>query len=470
MFSPRSPLGSRVVPFSYSSTTPRICAVASLLLVCALVTTAAAGPSLNIPTAQQDSAPPSSDKEDSDRRENKEAHVDKDRKDATRGRVQVDAQGLHVSSADGRHNLHLTPFIQFAHHHMLTDSPDGMASGTRIEHFRPILAGQYNEILDYIFILQITADDVSLLYGFINLRPHERVQLRVGLQNPIFAIEMRQFQQAMLFINRSMDSSIGVVCDLGVALDLRPIDPLQFEIGVYNGTDDHHVFSGIQEKSISGEIGARWYAVGQDAPSADIPGFLTFGTAAVLRRSDADAQNPHLTPHVSPGQHVFMNYADGVYAEGRTLATTVFAHAGYKGLYAEGKFTTSNQQVRHANGQGRVVKHAWLASLAYTLGGSTGWSGTTVQRSVFDGGLGALQFKFRGHGLAAHARGGPFLEVENTPANALSANGLSAGVSWFLVDGLRIQADYNWTRFHADHNALDHRREHLLSLGITAGY
>src|SRR5699024_1454332 len=245
-------------------------------------------------------------------------------------------------------NFNLTPFIQFAHHQMLTDSPDGMASGTRIEHFRPILAGQYNEILDYIFILQITADSVSLLYGFTNVRLHDRVQLRVGLQNPIFAIEMRQFQQAMLFINRSMDSSIGVICDLGIALDLRPVDALQLEIGVYNGTDDHHVFSGIQESSISGEIGARWYAIGRDAPPADKEGFRTLRTAALLRRSDADAQNPHLTPHVSPGKHVFMDYVDGIYAEGRTLATTVFGHAGYKGFYAEGKFTTSNQQIQHA--------------------------------------------------------------------------------------------------------------------------
>lgn len=384
--------------------------------------------------------------------------------------VDVDAQGLHVSSNDGRHNLHFTPFLQIAHHQLLTERAYGMDSGVRVEHFRPILAGQYNEIIDYIFILQITADSVGLLYGFVTLHPHERIQIRAGLQNPIFAIEMRQFQQAMLFINRSMDSSIGVICDLGLALDFRPHDQLQLEIGVYNGTDDHHIYSGIQEKSVSGEIGARWYAIGEDAPNGQTPGFLTLGAAAVLRRAHASPASPHLTPHVSPGQHTFMDYDEDVYADGLTLATTVFAHAGYRGLYAEGKFTTSDQQVQHDNGAGRVVKHAWLASLAYTIGGQTGWTGTTIDRDVFNGGLGALQFKIRGHGLRANARGDDFFEIDNAPANALAARGLSAGVSWFITDGLRVQADYNWTRFSADHNNLAHNKEHLLSVGLTAGY
>lgn len=385
-------------------------------------------------------------------------------------KVQVNAQGLHVASNDGRHRFSFTPFIQFAHHQMLNPSPDGLANGTRIEHFRPILVGQYNELVDYIFILQITADHVSLLYGFVNLRLHERLQIRVGLQNPIFAIEMRQFQQAMLFINRSMDSSIGVVCDLGLALDFRPHEKLQLELGVYNGTDDHHVFSGIQEKSVSGEIGARFYAVGKDTPTASHRGFVTLGAAAVLRRTHADSQTPHLTPHISPGQHIFMNYEDGVFADGLTLATTVFGHAGYQGFYLEGKFTTSDQQVQHASGRGRVVKHAWFASVAYTLGGTTGWSGTTTDRSVFEGGLGALQFKLRGHGLTARSRSGSFFEIEEEEAKLLGARGLSTGISWFLADGLRVQADYNWTRFHADHHALNHRQEHLLSIGLTAGY
>lgn len=437
--------------------------LSALLLVCATCSTsmlpsfAHANPSLNVPTPARTPV-------------GKGSTSSEDAATAGKAHAEVDAQGLHVASNDGRHALHFTPFLQLAYHQQLSERDDGMDSGVRIEHFRPIVTGQYNEIIDYMFILQITADSVGLLYGFVTLHPHERIQIRAGLQNPIFAIEMRQFQQAMLFINRSMDSSIGVICDLGLALDFRVHDQLQLEIGVYNGTDDHNVYSGIQEKSLSGEIGARWYAIGKDAPSAETPGFLTFGSAAVLRRNEASSSSPHLTAHISPGEHTFMEYGDDVYADGLTLATTAFAHAGYKGLYAEGKFTTSSQEVQHPGGAGRVVKHAWLASLAYTVGGQSGWTGTTVDRGLFEGGLGALQFKIRGHGLRAQARGDDFFEIDGAAANTLAAKGLSAGVSWFLSDGLRVQADYNWTRFSADHNNLAHQKEHLLSLGITAGY
>jgi len=432
---------------------PIFAACALACVACLMSATAVADPSLNLPTSPHQSA-----------------EVAARAPSQNGANVKVNAQGLHVASSDGRHNLSFTPFIQFAHHQMLNHSPDGMRSGTRIEHFRPILVGQYNQILDYIFILQITADNVSLLYGFVNLHPHEKLQIRAGLQNPIFAIEMRQFQQAMLFINRSMDSSIGVICDLGLALDFRPIDKLQLELGVYNGTDDNHVFSGIQEKSVSGEIGARYYALGRDAPTQAQPGFLTLGAAAVLRRSHATAESPHLTPQVSPGQHAYMNYQDDVFADGLTLATTAFLHGGYQGFYVEGKFTTSDQQVQHDGGRGRIVKHAWFASAAYTIGGTTGWTGTTVRRGVFDGGLGALQFKIRGHGLIARSRGGDLFESGSDAAHTLGARGLSTGVSWFIADGLRIQADYNYTRFHADQRTLSHQQEHLLSVGLTAGY
>src|SRR5699024_6036350 len=107
---------------------------------------------------------------------------------------------------------------------------------------------------------------------------------------------------------------------------------------------------------------------------------------------------------------------------------------------------------------------------SYTLGGVTGWTGTTPDRSLFEGGLGALQIKARGHGLNAHSRDGDFLEIGGSPADSLSAIGASAGLSWHLSQGLRVQADYNWTTFGDDDYRLDNANEHVFFLGLTAGY
>lgn len=387
-----------------------------------------------------------------------------------RTQVNVSEKGLRVTSADGRFALGLSPFLQMGYRQVASDLGDSSNSGFVLTHFRPILTGKYTEYLSYNFILNITPTNVNILNAFVTFHAHKRLNIRVGLQKPVFGIELRQGQPNVLFINRSMASTIGSARDIGLALDARPIDNLQIEAGVYNGTEDTRVFSGIQERSVGGDAGVRWYALGNDRPATKDDGFLTIGAAALLRRNEGNTTTSHLTPRNSAGGHTYSNYAAGAFADGRKFASTVFAHGGYKGLYFQGEFTTSNQQVRDASDQGRIVEHAWAAAATYTIGGITGWSGTTPNRSLFEGGLGALQIKARGHGLTAHARGGDFLDLGGAPADSLSAIGASAGLSWFLSPGFRVIADYNWTTFGAGAKRLDNANEHALYIGLAAGY
>lgn len=384
--------------------------------------------------------------------------------------VRVTEKGLRVTTSDGRFAFGLMPFVQMGYRQVASDFADSSASGFALQHFRPIITGKYTEYLSYNFILQATASNVNILNAFVTLHPHSRLNIRLGLQKPVFGIELRQGQPNVLFINRSMASTIGSARDIGLALDARPVDQLRIEVGVYNGTDDTKVFSGIQERSVGGDASVRVYALGNDRPATKDDGFLIFGAAALLRRNEGDATTTHLTARKSAAGHTYSNYADGTFADGRKFASTVFAHGGYKGLYFQGEFTTSNQQVSGLSAQGRIVERAWAAAATYTIGGITGWNGTTPNRSLFDGGLGALQIKARGHGFTARARGGDFLDLGNGPADSLSAIGASAGLSWFLSPGFRVLADYNWTTFGANAKRLPNATEHILYIGIAAGY
>lgn len=384
--------------------------------------------------------------------------------------VSVGESGLKVQSADGRFALGLTPFIQMGYRQVGSDFGDSQPSGFVLEHFRPTLSGKYNEILSYNFILQITPSTVHILNAFVTFHAHPVLNIRVGLQKPIYGIERRQAQHHLPFYNRSLGATFGASRDIGIALDARLPGNLQFEIGAYNGTEDGRPFSGIQEKSVAGDAGIRWYAVGKDRPTTETPGFLTVGAAALLRRNEGNAGLSHLTPRNSSGGHSYSTYADGTFADGRKFASSVFAHGGYKSFYAQAEFSTSNQQVSDATNSGRVVEHAWQATATYTLGGVTGWTGTTPNRSLFDGGLGALQIKARAHGLNAQTREGDFLSIAGTPAESLSAIGASAGLSWHISHGLRIQGDYNWTTFGVDGNRIGKANEHVFFLGLTAGY
>lgn len=387
-----------------------------------------------------------------------------------RTQVNVSEKGLRVTSADGRFALGLSPFVQMGYRQVASDFDDSNNSGFVLTHFRPTLTGKYSEYLSYNFILNITPSSINVIDAFVTFHAHKRLNIRVGLQKPVFGIELRQAQPNVLFINRSMAATIGSSRDIGLALDARPIDNLQIEAGVYNGTEDTRVFSGIQERSVGADAGVRWYALGNDRPTTQDEGFLTLGAAALLRRNEGNATTSHLTPRSSAAGHTYSNYAPGAFADGRKFASTVFAHGGYKGLYFQGEFTTSNQQVSDASDQGRIVEHGWAAAATYTIGGITGWSGTTPNRSLFEGGLGALQIKARGHGLTARARGGDFLNLAGATADSVSAIGASAGLSWFVSPGVRFIADYNWTTFGVDATRLKHANEHSLYIGLAAGY
>lgn len=388
----------------------------------------------------------------------------------TRAQVNVAHNGLRVKSADGRFAFGLMPFLQMGYRQVASDLGDSASSGFVLTHFRPIITGKYAEFLSYNFILNVSTSKVNILNAFVTFHAHKRLNIRVGLQKPVFGIELRQAQPTVLFINRSMASSIGSARDMGIALDARPVDSLRLEAGVYNGTDDQKVFSGIQERSVGGDASVRWYAVGNDRPATKDDGFLTLGASGLLRRNEGSAATTHLTARKSAAGHTYANYEANTFADGRKFASNVFAHGGYKGLYFQAEFTTSNQQVNNGADSGRIVERAWQAAATYTIGGVTGWTGTRPDKTLFDGGLGALQIKARGHGLTARARGGDFLELGDGPSDSLSAIGASAGLSWFLSEGVRVIADYNWTTFGRNAKRLDNANEHSLYLGIAAGY
>lgn len=47
---------------------------------------------------------------------------------------------------------------------------------------------------------------------------------------------------------------------------------------------------------------------------------------------------------------------------------------------------------------------------------------------------------------------------------------MSLGLDWHLSSHIRLQADYDWTTFGADEARRDSSSEHVLFIGMTAGY
>lgn len=387
--------------------------------------------------------------------------------------VSVSEDGLNVESADGRFKLGLSPFMQFAYRLNYSDSvsDSGSPHGFLLEKFRPSIRGRYADIIEYQFTLDIKINSVAILDALVTLHAHPRLRVRLGLQKPIFGLEQRQSTRNLLFFSRSLASNIGASRDLGLAIDARPHDRLRLELGVYNGTDDRTVFRSISPRSVTMNAGANVAILGGNRATEEAPWYLNVGGAVSLRRVEGDATNVHLTDLNSTGGRRLYNHALGVFAHGRKFASTAYLYGGHKGLYVAIEHMTSNQQTQHEDASGRLVERAWSAAISYAFGGMNGWSGVVPNQSVFDGGLGALRLAFRVHEHSVRSRGGRWVVPTNaSPRHDVSTFGFSAGAGWQLSKRMRIQADYDNTQLNSEFSFTPSVREHVLRIGVTAGY
>lgn len=388
-----------------------------------------------------------------------------------RASVRVDEDGLNVYSADEKFHLGVSPFVQFAYRLNRSDLDGGSANGFVLQKFRPSIRGSYHKILAYKFTLDITTSSVHIHDAFMELRAHPRLTFRLGLQKPVFGSEQRQSTRNTLFLSRSLASSIGASRDLGLALDAQPHDRLRVELGVYNGTGNRRVFRGFTPGSAAMNAGVRWAVIGHDRATAEQPSYLTVGAATHLRRVDASEGIPQLTSTASVGGRTTHAYANDAYAHGRVFNTTAFAYGGYGGLFILAEFVTSNQAIQVEDLRTRVVEHAWHAAVSYAFGGTNGWNGVLPHQSVFDGGLGALRLSARLHGKHSRSRGGEFLvDTAGVPTDALHPISAGGSIAWQLSKHMRVQSDYDFTRFDGNFSSSLTPTEHVVRFGITAGY
>lgn len=383
--------------------------------------------------------------------------------------VTVSQKGLFVASSDGQYAIGLKAFAQVWYDQVESGAGDARQSGFTLGMLRPHLYGKLADRVAYNFMLNITPAGVNILNAFVSFKAHERIQLHVGLQKPIFNLEWRQLQTPLVFFDRSMVSSLSAIRDTGVAIDTTPVDRLRLELGVYNGADDGTIGTTVKGDAISMNAGLQWNPIGGTGATPEAPAYLTAGGAVRLRRVHADPTAPRLVSKQSLGGHTYAAYAPGVYADGRTFASTLFAYGGYEGLYAQAEFATSNEQIADGTIGGELIQTAWHVSAGYAFGGRNGWLGVTPNRSVFEGGLGALEIRARAHGLQAKTNGGDFLFLGGSPTDQGGAVGASAGLTWHLSYPVRVQLDYSWTTFDEAGARISTLDEHVVRLGISAG-
>lgn len=387
--------------------------------------------------------------------------------------VTVDHRGLRVRSADGRYGIDLSAFGQLTYNHVVRDPDEAYLNGFDLRTLRPTVRLLLSSYAEFSLTLNVTTSTARAYDAALTLHAHPKLRFRMGIQKGLLNIEQTQSPTHTLFLERSMVSMLSPVRDIGIVAETNPTDSVLLEFGVYNGVNDNEITTGIRDDTLEVHARARYSPLLDLAPQTDA--YLTLGVGGTTGAVRGTAAAPQLEPYRSSGKRSFILYAPDAVQWGRRSRATGFAYGGWRGLYAQAEVLSEAVGIRTAAHSGRLQMLAWQVAVAQTIGGTTSWKGTVPRRSLFDGGLGALQLKARAHSLSVRDRNEQFLLVEGTPASPVRygrtsrATGMTLGTTWWLSRELRVQADYGMTVFDEGHGTHRLPTEHLIQLSTTFG-
>lgn len=385
---------------------------------------------------------------------------------ATGAKVALTSRGLRVTSADDRLYLVLRGYGQIAYNHHFTDADDAYTNGFILRTLRPTLGMGIGEIVDFTLQLDITATQARAYDAVVTLRPHKRVAFRLGMQKTLLNVELVQSPTGTLFLERSMVSSLSPIRDVGITMEVLPVDGLRVELGLFNGAEDGEVFAGLKSDALEaqGRIQLAPLEFLRAPPSSQI--LLGVGGSAGTIRGSSD--QPRLTAYRSLGRRTYVDYAPDIYADGLRLRGTGYLLVAHQGFFFLSEYIASKVPVRDGVQHQEMRQQAWQIAASYAFGGRNTFQGVIPTRSLFHGGLGALQLKARVHQVRVHDRGqhirGAVVGSEDAPS---LATGVGTGASWWMSQQLRLQADYGWTSFSNEVAPEPLPDEHLFQLSLT---
>ncbi|MFN3597729.1 MAG: porin [Rubricoccaceae bacterium] len=280
--------------------------------------------------------------------------------------------------------------------------------------------------------------EVALNDGYLEADLGRGVLVRAGRMKTPIGRESLRSATALRFTERGLPTSLVPRRDLGVMAEGAWLeDRLEAAFGVFNG-----VLGGDDDKG--GDLSdAQDFAVRvAGRPTSG----LGLGLGAVLGSERGVPREPRTPVLETPGDRDALAFRDSVVADGVRLRIAPELEF-YRGPFAfTGEYAFARQRVTDLRAPGMagfIDQSAWQVSAVVSLTGEAQHAGALrPRRSVEEGGLGALEFAARAHGLDTEGDAYPAFAGADQVARA-RAWGLSA--LWTPAPGVRLSASYDRT-------------------------
>lgn len=369
-------------------------------------------------------------------------------------------KGFTIVSADKSTVLKLRGVFQTDGRLFIGDAGLKRTSDTfLVRRARPIIDATFANLVDVRIMADFGNGQTLLQDGYVELRPFQWLRLRAGKFKGPVGLERLQADQATVFIERGLPTSLVPNRDVGVDLRGEILGgAITYDLGVFNGTIDNGDSQADLDTNFAKDFDARLFLRPWISDKYSVLNGLGFGAGASTGDRHGSATNSALpAQYRSPGQQNAFRYADAnVWAWGHQdrLSPQGYYYNGPFGLLAE--YVVSRNRVAKANTAQNVptptatLDHtAWQVAASVLLnGGKNSFEGPDLLGEDLDlkkGKWGVVELAARYNELR--------FDRDSFPTYASFSNSIrwakawGVAVNWHWSRNLKFALNYEQTAF-----------------------
>jgi phosphate-selective porin OprO and OprP len=389
-------------------------------------------------------------------------------KEQTGIEVRAGAQGFQLASSDGRFSLRLRGYFQSDTRVGFGDGASQLQRGLLLRRVRPVWEVTMGKVADVRFMPDFGEGRPTIYDAHLDLHFTPLLNIRSGKFKPPVGLERLQSATDIAFIERSHANSLVPNRDIGSQLYGSVGRAWSYTLGLFNGVPD--IGFGDVETDRFKDLVARLTFEPlklNHAAGADEMQLAVSMSNGEHRGTIAAAQTP---TYRSPLQEsIFRFRGDGtaagtVVADGKQSRLSPSAYGAFGPVGLMGEYVVSTQHVRRDATYGAVRNTAWQGTVTWALTGEhASYRGLTPLKPAdpAHGRWGAVELVGRISALDIDRAAFPvFADTASQIRGAFTVGG---GVNWHLLKGIKVMADYTWTRFDGGAPIGDRFAEHNFS-------
>ncbi len=364
--------------------------------------------------------------------------------------------GFSVQSSDGNFRLRLRGYMHSDGRFYPDDSDQRGVDSFLLRRVRPIVEATMYGIFDVRFMPDFGGGTTVLQDAYVDARFSPRLKVRVGKFKPPFGFERLVSSTELTFIERAFPTSLVPNRDVGVMVhgDLAG-STLAYAAGIFNGVPD----GGSADNDIQDgkEAIARIFAQPFRARRDSVWQGLGLGVA-VSRGNErgVSAASSGLPTFRTAGQIPFFAFRGDdpvlgpVLADGTRSRVSVQGHYYVRSFGLLAEHVLSTQEVRRGSTLATLDNSAWQLAGSWVLTGETPSYRSVTPRAPFDlkaGTWGAVELTARYSDISLDRDTYPVFANQATAAKGAAA--WTVGANWLLSSAVKLQVNYERTRFDA---------------------